>query len=298
MSCAPVDDLRILLLVARERSFTRAAATLGIPQSTGSRAIKSLEERLDTRLLDRTTRSVSLTEAGQQLVKGIEPELETIDHEIAHLTDRLGRVEGPLKITTVRHAFETVLRPVLQNFLSEYPRVALEVVIDDAFADIVANRFDAGIRFGGLVEKDMVALRVGRDVKAAVVASPSYVNTAGAPGVPNDLLEHRCINYRTAKAGSLYRWRFNKAEKVTEVRVQGNLILNDGDAILSAAVDGHGIAFTFEDRVRDLVSTGQLVSLLADWCPTFPGCHIYYSSRRHVSPALKALTKSLINNNR
>ncbi len=293
-----LDDLHILATVARERSFTRAASLLNVPQSSVSRAIKLLEERLDTRLLDRTTRSVSLTDAGQRLMQGIGPALETIDTELMELTGQVGQPGGTVRITTVRHAFETVLRPILPSFLADNPKITVEIAIDDAFSDIVAERFDAGIRFGGLIEKDMVALRVGPDVKAAVVASPAYIGAFGAPDTPDDLLAHRCINYRTAKAGGLYRWWFQKDGRSSEVRVDGNVILNDGETIIGAALDGLGIAYTFDDRVRELVAQGRLVSLLSDWCPIFPGYHIYYSSRRHTPPALKALTARLRHNRR
>jgi DNA-binding transcriptional LysR family regulator len=298
MSRTSLDNLRILAIVARERSFTRAASLLNVPQSTVSRAIKLLEERLDTRLLDRTTRSVSLTDAGQRLMQGIGPALDTIDTELTELTGQLGQPGGTLRITTVRHAFETVLRPILPSFLTDHPKITVEVAIDDAFSDIVAERFDAGIRFGGLVEKDMIALRVGPDVRAAIVASPAYIARHGMPGTPNDLFAHRCINYRTAKAGGLYRWWFQNDGSSSEVRVEGRVTLNDGDTIIGAALDGLGIAYTFDDRVQELVAQGSLVSLLSDWCPIFSGYHIYYSSRRHMPAGLKALTEKLQRNRR
>ncbi len=286
----PLDGLHMFAIVARERSFTRAASLLNVPQSSVSRAIKFLEERLDTRLLYRTTRSVSLTESGQRLMQGIGPALETIDTELMELTGQPG---GTVRITTVRHAFETVLRPILPSFLADNPRITLEIGIDDAFSNIVAEQFDAGIRLGGLIEKDMIALRVGPDVKVSVVASPAYIKAFGMPNTPDDLFAHRCINYRTAKAGGLYRWCFQKDGRARDIRVEGNVILNDGETIIGAALDGLGIAYTFDDRVQELVVQGQLFSLLSDWCPLYPGYHIYYSSRRHVPTALKALMQKL-----
>jgi DNA-binding transcriptional LysR family regulator len=293
MTAASLDDLRILAVVARERSFTRAASLLDIPQSSVSRAVKLLEGRLKTRLLDRTTRSVSLTDAGRRLMQGIEQALETIDNEVADLTAHSGQPAGTVRLTTVRHAYETVLRPILPTFLNENPRITVEISIDDAFSDIVAERFDAGIRFGNTLEKDMIALRVGPEVKAAVVASPAYVGAFGMPDSPDALIEHKCINYRLAKSGGLYHWWFEKNGTSRSVRVDGNLVFNDGEAIVGAALDGHGIAYTFQDRVQEHIARGQLVNLLADWCPAFPGYYIYYSSRRHTPLALKALVDRL-----
>jgi len=288
-----LDDLSILALVARERSFTRAAAILGIPQSSLSRTIRALEERLDIRLLARTTRSVAPTEAGERLLRGIRPALETIEAEIAALRALRGKPSGTVRLTTVRHAFETILRPVLPSFLADHPEISIEVAIHDGLTDIVAERFDAGIRFGGFLEKDMVAVRVGPDVRAAVVASPAYLASHGTPETPGDLTRHRCVNYRTTSSRGLYPWWFERQGRSIEVRVEGAVTLNDGDAILSAALDGLGIAYTFRDKVQDHLASGRLVSLLEDWCPAFPGYHIYHPSRRHTPPALAALIQAL-----
>lgn len=288
-----LDDLRVFTVVARERSFTRAAALLGLPQSSVSRIVRLLEERVGAQLLRRTTRSVSTTEAGERLLATIGPAIETIDAEVSGVTLSGGELAGNLRLTMVRHAFETILRPVLSKFLRENPKVTVEVAIDDNLSDIVSERFDAGIRFGGLIEKDMVAVRVGQDVKSALVASPAYLAASGTPKTPRDLTSHKCINYRLATSGGLYRWWFQKAGKTSEVRVTGSIVLNDGAAMIDAALDGLGIAYTFNDSVREHIIHGKLVDLLTDWCPTFPGYHIYYPDRRQTSPALKGLIAAL-----
>jgi DNA-binding transcriptional LysR family regulator len=284
-----LDDLNALAVVAREQSFTRAAAILGVPQSSLSRTIRALEERHGVRLLARTTRSVAPTEAGENLLRGIRPALEAIEAELLSLGSLSGRPSGTVRITAVRHAFEMVLRPILPSFLASYPEISVEVSINDGFTDIVAERFDAGIRFGGLIEKDMIALRVGPDFRAAVVATPEYLTTHAMPQTPHDLTEHRCINYRMTSSGGLYPWRFERNGQAIDVRVEGSVTLNDGDAILSAALDGLGVAYLFLDTVQDHLASGRLVSLLSDWCPAFPGYHIYHPSRRHTPPSLAAL---------
>jgi DNA-binding transcriptional LysR family regulator len=288
-----LDQLRILLVVARERSFTRAAAVLGLPQSSVSRSIRGLENQLGIPLLSRTTRSVAPTEAGERLLSGIGPAMDQIDAEFAQLGTASGQIVGTVRITTVAHAYQTVLRPVLASLRAEHSQLSIEVNIDDGFSDIVAQRFDAGIRFGGLIEKDMIALRVGPDVKVAIVASPGYVAAKGSPSTPEDLLSYDCINYRQTFARGLYRWEMEKDGVSTEVRVDGGLILNDGSAIIDAARDGLGIAYTFRDAIQDDLDAGALVSLLEDWCPTFPGYHIYYPGRSQVSPSLRVLLDRL-----
>lgn len=288
-----LDQLRVLLTVARERSFTRAAAILGIPQSSVSRAIRSLEAQLGTPLLARTTRSVAPTEAGERLLSTIGPALDQIDAEFSDLSGFSGRVVGTVRITTVDHAYQTVLRPVLQRLRAEHREIKIEVAIDDGLTDIVAERYDAGIRFGGLIEKDMIAVRVGPDVKVAIVASPDYITSRGLPSTPGELLSHDCINYRQTHSGGLYRWQMEKDGVATEVKVDGGLVLNDGNAIVDAALNGLGIAYTFNDKVRKHLDAGRLVPLLTDWCPTFPGYHVYYPGRSQVSPALRILLDML-----
>ena len=287
-----LDDLKILVSVAREHSFTRAAKQLGVPQSSVSRTIRTLEESLGVRLVSRTTRSVALTEAGERLLLGIGPALETIDAELVSLKAWTGKAAGKLRLTVVRHAFETILRPMLPDFLEMHPDIAVEVSIDDGFVDIVAERFDAGLRFGGFLEKDMIALRVGPDVRTALVASPHYLLPRAQPSTPQELLEHRCINYRSA-SGGLFPWRFELDGNAFELRVDGPMTLNDGGAILSACLDGLGIGYVFLDQVRQHLLEGSLVSLLPEWCPSFPGYHIYHPSRRHMPPALRALIQAL-----
>jgi DNA-binding transcriptional LysR family regulator len=290
----PLDDLRLFFTVAREKSFTKAAAVLGLRQSSVSRSIRLLEERLGIRLLARTTRSVSLTEAGEALIAEISPLVDAIDAHISSFSDPATGPSGHLRITTAKHAYDTVLRPVLPRVLKENPRVTIEIVIDDALTDIVAGRFDAGIRFGGMVDKDMIARRIWPDVPAAIVASPAYLAARGVPTKPDELTHHLCINYREASSGGLYRWWFQKGNRSLNVRVEGSVILNDGDAIVSAAVDGLGIGYTFQDKVDEHLRSGRLVSLLEDWRPTFPGYHLYYTSKRQTRAALTVLSSALI----
>lgn len=288
-----LDDLAAFEIVARECSFTRAAAVLGVSQSALSRSMRGLEERLGVRLLSRTTRSVSTTEAGARLLAGLRPALAMIDEELATLRGLRVKPSGTVRVTAVRHAFETILRPVLPTFLADHPEIVVEVSIDDSFVDIVSGRFDAGLRLGGTVEKDMIAIRLGRDVETAVVASPAYIAIHGTPETPQQLLNHRCINYRTAASGVLYPWPFEKAEQVQAVKVAGSVTLNDGEAMLAAAVDGLGLAFTFLDRVQEELAAGRLVRVLADWAVSFPGYQLYHPSRRQVPRPLAALIECL-----
>lgn len=286
------------MTVADEASFTRAASKLGMSQSALSHAMRVLEERLGVRLLARTTRRVATTEAGERLLQTLRPALEDIGTGLAGLSGLRDKPAGTIRITSVRYAYTSILWPVLRTFLPTFPDVRVEISIDDGFADVVAARFDAGIRFGEQVAKDMIAVRIGPDMRAAVVASPAYLADHPAPLSPHDLAQHRCVNYRLATGGGLYRWRFAKNGRPLEVRVEGPLVFNDGDAILQAALDGQGLAYMFEGMVDGPLADGRLVRVLADWCPAFPGYYLYYPSRRQTPPALAALVDALRSNAR
>ena len=288
-----LNDLAAFVAVADAMSFTRAASGLGMSPSALSHAMRALETRLGVRLLARTTRSVSTTEAGERLLRTLRPAFEDIGAGLAALGDARDRPAGTVRITTFRRAATTVLWPVLPGLLDAHPDIRVEVTIDDDLVDIVAGRYDAGIRFGEKVDRDMIAVRIGPDLRAAVVASPAYLAGRAAPRTPRDLAGHRCINYRFVAAGGLYAWEFEENGRPFQVRVDGPLVFNDGDLILAAALAGQGIAYSFEDQVADHVAAGRLVRLLAEWCPPGPGYYLYYPSRRQTPPALAVLVDAL-----
>ena len=286
-------DLAAFVTVARERSFTRAAAKLGVTQSSLSHTIRRLESRLGLRLLARTTRSVAPTDAGERLLRTLRPAFEEIDAELAALSELRDKPAGSIRITTSRHAAETILWPVLKKLLLDYPDVKVEVVVDPGLADVVAERFDAGIRLGEQVAKDMIAVRIGPDMRMAAVAAKSYFARRRPPRVPQDLAHHQCINLRLQTAGGLYAWEFEKAARELKVRVDGQLVFNDVTMVLEAARAGFGIAFVMEDHVRGDIATGRLVRVLGDWCPPFSGYHLYSPSRRQLTPAFALLVDAL-----
>ena len=288
-----LNDLAAFAVVADEGSFTRAAARLGMSQSALSHAMKGLEERLKVRLLSRTTRSVSTTEAGETLLRSLRPALEDIASGLAKVGALGGGVAGAVRLTATKHAIRTVIMPVLPTFLATHPEVEVDLAVEDGLIDIVANRFDAGIRFGDIVEKDMVAVRVGPDIGMAVVGAPAYFAQNPAPTTPRDLAAHRCINYRLVKAGGLYAWDFEENGKPLQVRVGGALVVNDSDLTRQAAVSGLGIAYVYEDDAIEDIRAGRLVRILQDWCPPFPGYFLYHPSRRQTPPALAALIAAL-----
>lgn len=288
-----LNDLAAFVAVADEASFTRAAARLGMSPSALSHAMKGLEGRLGLRLLARTTRSVRATEAGERLLGTLRPALAEIGAGLAALGSLRDRPAGTVRITAFRYAAVTVLWPALPGFLEAHPDVRVELAIDDGLTDLVAGRYDAGVRFGERVDKDMVAVRVGPDIRTAVVASPAYLARHPAPATPRDLASHRCINYRYATGGGLYLWEFEEDGRAFQVRVDGPLVVNDGDLILAAALAGQGLGYLFEDQVADHVAAGRLVRVLEAWGVTFPGCHLYYPSRRQAPPALAALVEAL-----
>ncbi|KOF18531.1 LysR family transcriptional regulator [Ensifer adhaerens] len=287
------SDLAVFIAVAEEGSFTRAAAKLGLSQSALSYAVRTLEERLKVRLLSRTTRSLSLTDAGEKLLNGLRPAFDHIDSELAALTALHDKPAGTIRITTFRHAAKTVLWPVLSKLLPDYPDISVEISLEEGLTDIVAGRFDAGIRLGEQVQKDMVAVKVGPDLRMAVVGSPSYFARHKAPETPRDLGDHRCASYRQTTGGGLFAWEFERDGVELEVRVNGPLILNDGEMLEAAALDGLALAYTFESQVSHHLAEGRLVRVLEDWCQPFSGYHLYYPSRRQHTPAFALLLEAL-----
>jgi DNA-binding transcriptional LysR family regulator len=288
-----VNDLLAFLAVAQERSFTRAAAKLGVSQSALSHTVRGLEERLGLRLLTRTTRSVSTTEAGERLFRSVGPRFEEIEAELAALSELREKPAGTIRITTGEHAAETVLWPKLAKLLPEYLDIKVEVIVDYGLTDIVAERYDAGIRIGEQIAKDMIAVRIGPDMRVAVVGAPAYFAKRSPPKTPHDLTAHDCINLRLPTYGGLFAWEFAKGEQKLNVHVEGQLIFNNIALRISAALAGAGLAYLPGDYVQDYIEDGRLVRVLADWCPPFPGYHLYYPSRRQASPAFSLLVDTL-----
>jgi DNA-binding transcriptional LysR family regulator len=288
-----ISDLLAFLAVARERSFTRAAAKLGVSQSALSHTIREMETRLRLRLLTRTTRSVSPTEAGERLLRTVGPHLDQIDAELTALNEFRDKPAGTIRITAGEHAAETILWPAIAKLLPNYPDVSVEVTIDYGLTDIVAERYDAGVRLGEQVGKDMIAVRIGPDMRMAVVAAPSYFKTRRRPKTPEDLTSHTCINLRLPTYGGLYAWEFEKNGRELKVRVEGQLVFNNIVLRLNAALAGLGLAYLPEDMVKMHFAKRRLVRVLADWCPPFSGYHLYYPSRRQHTPAFTLLVDAL-----
>jgi len=286
-------DLNAFLTVADEQSFTRAAAKLGTSQSSLSHTIRRLETRLGVRLLTRTTRSVAPTEAGERLLGTLRPAVESIGAELASLSDLREKPSGTIRITTSEHAANTVLWPALEKLLPDYPDIHVELSIEPGFTDIVAGRFDAGVRLGEALARGMVALRIGPDLRMAVVGSPAYFRKRPIPRTPHDLSEHQCINLRQVSAGGFYAWEFAKRGRELRVRVVGQLAFDNIGMIVRAASAGFGLGFVMEDDVRAHLADGRLVRVLEDWCPSFPGYHLYYPSRRQPSAAFALLAEAL-----
>lgn len=287
------NDLFYLIVVARERSFTRAAAKLGVSQSALSHAIRGLEERLAVRLLTRTTRSVAPTEAGEMLINNISPRFDDIEQELISLTDMRERVAGNIRLTLGEHALHYAIWPALQPWLQQYPDVNVELSIDNSLADIVSGRFDAGVRLGEQVARDMVAVRVGPDWRMVVVGSPDYFARSGVPKTPHELQNHNCINMRLPTLGGLYAWEFSRDGQQLRVRVEGQLTFNNLSSRLEAAMAGMGLALVPEDTVETAVSEGKLVKVLEEWCEPFPGYFLYYPSRRQHTAAFARLIEAL-----
>jgi DNA-binding transcriptional LysR family regulator len=287
------SDLLAFLAVARERNFTRAAARLGISQSALSQTVRGLEERLGVRLLSRTTRSVAPTQAGERLLVTIGPRFDEMDTELAALSELRERPAGTIRVTATEYAAEAILFPALAKILPKYPDIKVEVVIDYGLTNIVAEQYDAGIRPGELVDKDMIAVRVGPDLRMAVVGAPSYFATHKKPRIPQDLTGHNCINLRLPAHSNLYTWEFEKNGRTLNVRVDGQLVFNGTGSMLSAALGGFGLAYLMEGHVQSHIKEGWLVRVLSDWCLPFSGYHLYYPSRRQPSPAFSLLVDAL-----
>jgi DNA-binding transcriptional LysR family regulator len=296
MPLQSINDLVALRTIVRERSFTRAAAQIGVSPSALSHSIRALEERVGVRLLTRTTRSVAPTAAGERLVDAIGPHLDGIDAELAALAGLRDKPAGMVRITTGIHAAQTILWPRLADLLPAYPDIEVEIAIDTGFVDIVAERFDAGVRLGETIGQDMIAVRIGPDMRMAAVAAPTYLAVRQAAATPRDLADHRCINLRFPTHGGLYAWEFERDGRELSVRVEGQVIVNDIALAHRAALDGAGIAYLPEDYVADDLAVHRLVRMLADWCPPFPGYHLYYPSRRQLSPAMTVLIEALRGN--
>lgn len=287
------NDLLAFLTVARERSFTRAAAQLGVSPSALSHTIRGLEARLGLRLLTRTTRHVAPTEAGERLFRELAPNFGDIDAALANLSELRDKPSGTLRITTGEHAATTILWPALRKLLPDYPDIRIEVISDSALIDVVAQRFDAGIRLGEQVAKDMVATPIGPPMRMAVVGATDYLASRPPVHTPRDLTGHDCINIRFLTHGGLYAWEFEREGHALNVRVEGRLAFNSSGQIRTAALDGFGLACLPEDMVLADIAAGRLDRLLGDWCPPFPGYHLYYPSKRQHSPAFSLLVAAL-----
>jgi DNA-binding transcriptional LysR family regulator len=288
-----LNDIVAFLAVARERSFTRAAAQLGFSQSALSQTLRGLESRIGLRLLTRTTRSVAPTEAGERLLRAAGPHLEEIEAELAALSELRDKPSGTIRITAHDHAIRAVLWPALEKLLPDYPDIKVEIVIDYGLTDIVVERYDAGVRTGEMVAKDMIAVRIGPDMRSAVVGAPSYFAKRPKPKTPQDLTTHSCINLRLPTHGGLYAWEFEKGKRDLRVRVDGQLVFNGTAPMLDAALAGAGLAYVPEDAVQAHLADGRLIRVLADWCPPYSGYHLYYPSRRQPTPAFTLLVDAL-----
>src|SRR6266481_3736947 len=288
-----LDDLRALVAVGHERSFTKAAAKLGVSQSALSQTIRQLESRLGLRLLTRTTRSVSLTEAGERLVHTVEPRFEEIDAELEALSALREKPAGTIRITAGDHAIKSAIWPRLAKLLAKYPDIKVEIVVDYGLTDIAAKRYDAGVRWGEQVAKDMIAVRIGPDTRFAVVGAKSYFAKRAPPTTPQDLVGHNCINLHLPTYGGLYAWEFERDGRELKVRVEGQLIFNDVFQILDAALAGFGLAYVPEDLAQPYLAKGRLERVLEDWCAPWSGYHLYYPSRRQSSAAFALLVDAL-----
>ena len=292
METNDLNTLAAFLVVAEERSFTRAGKRLGVSPSAMSHAMRGLEENMGVRLLSRTTRSVAPTEAGERLIVRLRPALTDVQDAVDELSGLRDKPAGRVRLLIPRLAGTTVLGPKLAKFTRDYPDVVLDITADDSRLDIVAGGFDAGIHFGEYIQKDMIAVRVSKDHRAAIVGAPAYFKTHTKPKTPHDLLRHRCIKFRHGTAG-VYRWEFDKGKKSLSVAVSGPLIVDDVETVVRAAIDGIGLAFVSDERVMPQLESGELIRVLEDWCQPFPGFFLYYPSRRQQPAALSALIKTL-----
>ncbi|MGE5097199.1 MAG: LysR family transcriptional regulator [Betaproteobacteria bacterium] len=286
-------SLAAFAVVAEERSFTRASARLGVSPSALSHTMRRLEERLGMQLLARSTRSVSLTHAGERLLARVNPAIDEIATAVEELGAQAGRPSGHIRISAPSEAARRIVAPMLPKFVRDYPDIVVEVLVEGAFTDIVARRLDAGIRLGESLAKDVVAVPISGPQRMAVIASPAYLEEHGVPKTPRELRSHRCINLRLASAGTLYKWEFEKDGEKLEAAVDGPLVFDDGGMVVDAALAGVGLGYVMEDRATASIRSGALTRVLADWTPPFPGFYLYYPGRRQVSPALGAFIASI-----
>jgi DNA-binding transcriptional LysR family regulator len=286
-------DVIAFVSVARERNFTKAAAKLGVSQSALSHTIRALETRLGVRLLARTTRSVAPTEAGERLLAVVAPRFDEIDAELAALSELRDKPAGLIRITAGDHPANSILWPAVAKLLPDYPDIKVEIIVDQGLTDIVSQRYDAGVRLGERVDKDMIAVRIGPDMRMAIVGAPSYFALHGKPKTPQDLTEHNCINLRLPTYGGLYAWEFEKGGRELRVHVDGQLVFNTTDLRFKAVLAGLGLACLPEEQVNGQLARGELIRVLADWCPPFSGYHLYYPSRRQPTPAFVVLLEAL-----
>ncbi|CAB3966878.1 LysR family transcriptional regulator [Burkholderia sp. AU31652] len=288
-----LNDLLVFLAVARERSFTRAATRLGVSQSALSHTIRDLEARVGVRLLTRTTRSVSTTDAGEALFQAVAPRIDEITAQLAALSDFRDKPAGVVRITATEHPIDTIIWPKLRQVLPDYPDIRIELSVDYGLSNIVEERYDIGVRYGDQVAKDMIAVRISPDVRMAMVASPAYLDGRKPPKKPQDLLDHDCVTLRLATAKGLYAWELKKGRNDVLARVNGRITCNTQPHMVQAALDGFGIAFVTEDIVLEHVRDGRLRIVMPDWCPVFPGYHAYYPSRRPASRAFTVVIDAL-----
>ena len=289
---ARFDDLAAFAAVVRAKSFTKAAAQMGVSQSALSQTVRTLERRLDLKLLNRTTRSVSPTEAGERLYQTVAPRFSDIESELAVLSELRGKAAGTVRISATEHAVRSLVWPRLRRWLPDYPDIRIEMSSDNRFIDIVADRFDIGVRLGGDVARDMIAVRIAPDMQMVVVGSPDYFATRAKPTTPQDLTGHECIGMRLPTHGGLMTWDFKRRGRSMSVHVAGQLVFSNGDLIVSAALSGYGLAWAPEDMAAEHIAAGRLIRVLADWSVTYPGYHLYYASRR-ASPALTLVVQAL-----
>lgn len=288
-----LGDLMAFLAVAEERSFTRAAARLGTSQSALSHVVRRLEERLDIRLLTRTTRNVAPTEAGVKLAETLRPAFEDIETQLSELDAFRSELNGTIRITSSQRAARDILLPAVSKLMAEHPNLHIEITADQRFVDIVGEGFDAGVRLGEGVDKDMIVVRIGPEMRMIAAASPAYFETHEIPETPHDLTGHNCLNMRLPTLGGLYAWEFEKDGRVLNVRVDGQFISNEPDILVDAALASKGLVYLPDDYLRDAIAEGTLIACLQDWCPPFPGYHLYYPSRRQNLPAFRLLADTL-----
>jgi DNA-binding transcriptional LysR family regulator len=288
-----LSDILVFLAIAREQSFTRAAVKLGVSQSTLSHTIRELESRLGVRLLTRTTRSVSMTAAGEDLFQTAAPRLEEIDAKLAALTESRETPAGSVRITATDHAIDAIVWPKLRKVLRDYPEIKVEMTVDYGLVDIVEDRYDIGVRFGDQVARDMIAVRISADVQMAIVGAPAYLKGKAVPRSPEDLLKHNCILLRLTTTKGLYAWELEKGKRAVQTRVSGQMTFNFQPQMIRAALDGYGLAFVPEEAVMSHIRKGELQSLMQDWCPKFPGLHAFYPNRRQNSRAFSVVLEAL-----